>query len=119
LSVSGVLGAGGVVPFGGAVVSSGPQPAADRATDANTTAVGTRHLVRTHRMPFIVIELLPLAELPGPATNPRAPTPTRIERLRTEPRFRARHRTIFNILDADPQAVNKSIQTNRFKIQNR
>jgi hypothetical protein len=40
------------------VVSSGPQPDADRANNANTTAIENRHLVKTHRVRFIVIDLL-------------------------------------------------------------
>ena len=53
-----VGGAGAVVPFGGAVVSSGLQPAADSANNANTTAIENRHLVKTHKVRFIVIDFL-------------------------------------------------------------
>jgi hypothetical protein len=103
VGVEAVVSFGAAVSFGGAGVSVGPQPAADRANSANTTAIENRHLVKTLRVRFIVIDL----SLP-PVLSKRVTrvvmARSSVNRARIDELFQAPTATEFAILGANREA---------------
>jgi hypothetical protein len=97
------VGVGAVVPFGGTEVSVGPQPAADRANNASTTAIDNRHLVKTLRVRFIVIDL-PLPPVLSKRVTRVVMARSSVNRARIDELFQAPTATEFAILGANREA---------------